>query len=428
MIDALGGLALAPLRARLDADDRDPEAAQARVLAAQAKALSGTEVAKLQDPRIWTSPAAWRRFVRRTGAVHYAELADAGLADPRPGRFEASATLRYGRTGSGRAVPYTRAHRRAFEGLQLGLAASLPRLGVGDALLGSVLLVQGGLGVSRTAAGVVHGYSASLALDALSWPMTAIVAPAPGAVGGLDDAARVGAIRDALLRRRPKAITGVPSGVVAVIRALLADDDGRVREALRRIRVYGWSGMPLGPYAPLLSDHFAPGCAFVDVASATEGPIGWPEGGAHRLAWGLGLFGFAAPGDDRLVGPAELTPGRWELVIGAGSGWQGFWGGDIVEVIETKPVRVRLLPRGVDVDALAAAVGHERFRVALSGADAEVLLEAPAGDRAALTALLGPTARFVDVAVGSIDRAALAAPKLPWVFRDPGLRAAIVRG
>lgn len=426
MIDALGGVALAPLRARLDADDRDPDAAQARALALQAKALRDTEVGRLQDPRIWASPEAWRRHVRRTGAVHYGALVDEGLAAPRPGLFEATPTLRFGRTCSGRAVPYTRAHRRAFDGLQVALLTAVRHA---DALLGPILLVQGGLGVARTPAGVVHGYSASLALDTMPWPVSSIVAPGPASLRGADDDARLAAIRAVLLRRRPRAITGVPSGVVAALRALLADDaDGRVAEALRRIRVYGWSGMPLGPAAAQLRAWFAPECAFLDVASATEGPIGWPDGDALRLGWGLAMLGFARPGDDRIVGPRDLAPGRWALVTGSGAGWHGFVGGDVLDVVAVGPIRARLLPRGVDVDAVADAVGHDAFRVVVDDAGAELLVERPARDPAAVARALGAIPAVTALPPGRLDAVALAVPKLPWVFRDPALRARLVEG
>ncbi len=431
---------------RLEAADAAPRAAQAAVHRRLARALAGTQAAALHPAAAWADLDAWRDHVRLTTHADYAPLIAQALAAPLPGAFERRPTAAFATSTSGaKHTPYTRAHfasLRAFQSAVLGQALVGRDL---TALLdGRALVVQGSLELARTPGGALTGYSTALMVATAPWMLRRSMSPPLEVLRAPDPATRLSGVRDALVTARPTALSGIPEYVVGALRHLLAGPDAEaVRDALAAVRLYAWSGTPLGPLRAFLQAHLAPGAALFDAVSATEGPLGVQAEapGVYRLALPHVLLLFVATDDpDHRALAHQLTPGRdYAVHLGSFSGLSGYATGDRVHVLSTDPVRFALLPRQLDVEAAWRALGPETtdfrlFRDATAGLTA--LIERPSAPDAAalatLAALAGAsTATAHLLPPGHLTRAAftfnpLGLVKLPWLSSRPDLAARIL--
>ncbi len=431
---------------RSSAADADPRAAQEHLHRRIGRALRGTRVAELQDARIWDSLDRYRRYVRTTSyADHEALIADAMGGEPRVGVFERSATTAFGHSSTSKKyVPFTRAHIAGFRGLQADVLADLVvRRDLPQVLSSPSLVVQGSLELARSH-GVLSGYSSAVMVERTPWLLKRRLLPSQADLQIPDLDARAAQIGRALLERRPRVLTGMPEFVVGVLRTLLDRPDAeRVREALRAIDVYAWSGMSLGPYRAFFDEHLAPGCKLFDVVSATEGAIGIQAErlGVYRPALARSLLLFANvddPTDRRFAW--ELLEGRdYEILLGSFAGLHGYRVGDRVRVVSAKPLRFELLPRAVDVDATWALLGAastdfcayldpstRALRLLVEGSEPPAIAAI-----AELAARLGASDASVKlVGVGRIARAAVALTlrgvvKLPRLHSRPDVQAIV---
>lgn len=428
--------------------DADPRAAQERVHRRLGRALRGTRVADVQDARIWESLDRYRRYVRTTTYADHAALVDSAMrSEPCAGVFEHGPTTAFGHSSTSKKyVPFTRGHIGAFRGLQADVLAELVvGRGLSQVIASPSLVIQGSLEVERTH-GVLSGYSSAVMVDRTPWLLKRRLLPTQADLQIPDLDARVERIGRVLLERRPRVLTGMPEFVVGVLRALLAGPDAaRVRDALRGIDVYAWSGMALGPYRAFFDEHLAPGFRMFDVVSATEGAMGLQAErlGVYRPALARSLMLFADvddPSDRRFAW--ELIAGReYDVLLGSFSGLQGYRVGDRVRVVSAKPLRFSLVPRGVDVGATWGLLGAgatdfcayldpstRALRLLVEGKEPPALATI-----AALAARLGASdasVRLVDA--GRIARAAVAltlrgVAKLPRIHSRPDLQAIVER-
>ena len=430
------------------AADASPRLAQERLHARMARALRGTRIAELQDARIWDDLDRYRHHVRATTyADHGALIRDAMQGAPRAGIFERGATTAFGHSSSAKSfVPFTRAHIESFRAFQMEAVAEVA-IGQGQRqiLSSPSLMVQGSLEVERTVGGVLTGYSSAVMVERTPWLLKRRLLPSPDDLRLPDAGARTAQIGRALVLQRPRVLTGMPEFVVGVLRALLAGDDAdRVREALRGIEVYAWSGMPVGQYRAFLAEHLAPGCHFFDAVSSTEGPIGLQVGeeGVYRPALTRSLLLFVRPGESEKRFAWELVEGEtYDVLLGSFAGLHGYRVGDRVRVVSARPLRFELLPRAIDVGAACALLGGDAsdlcayldpttrvLRILLEGARAPSV-----ASLAELASRLGAayaTVRLVDP--GRIARAAVALSvhgitKLPRLHSRPEVQALLER-
>ncbi|HEY2518123.1 MAG TPA: GH3 auxin-responsive promoter family protein [Polyangiaceae bacterium] len=351
---------------RADAADGSPRAAQEALHRRMAQAIRGTRAAAIQDPRVWEGLEGYRRHLRPTSYDDYRALVEEARSSPVPGTFERRVTTAFGHSSSGKKfVPFTRAHIDTFRAFQMDSVAELAiGQGMGELLGATSLMIQGSLEVARSDAGVLSGYSSAVMVERTPWLLKRRLLPSPEALRSPDPEARAAAIGRALIEKKPTLLTGMPEFVVGMLQQLLAGPDrDRVRDALRGIRAYAWSGMSVGAYRPFLDEHLGPGCRYFDVVSATEGPLGIQSGalGVYRPALGRSLLLFAPPHDldDRRFA-WELEEGAtYTVLLGSFAGLHGFRVGDRIRVVQARPLRFELLPRTIDVGATCALLGED---------------------------------------------------------------------
>ncbi|MBI4815815.1 MAG: GH3 auxin-responsive promoter family protein [Deltaproteobacteria bacterium] len=435
---------LGTLYRRLEAADRAPRAAQRDLHERLSRALFGTAIASLQDPRALADLESYRRFVRPTTHADIAPLVEHAMLRPIRNAFERGVTRSFGHTSSGRKhVAFTRGHVRTFKAFSAtALAEAVCGLGLDELLEGRTLMIQSSLEVSRTPGGALAGYSSGVMLEHTPWLLKRRLLPNSAALLAPTIDARLSAIEHALLTERPKAITGIPEHVVGVLRRLMEGSRAReVTDALRGVRVYAWSGTSLGPYRRFFDEHLAQNARFVDAVSATEGPLGIHAGmpGLYRPALTSSLLLFVPPDDpsDRRFAD-ELEPGRkYEVWLGSFAGLLGYRTGDVIEVDSVRPLRFRLAPRSLDIDRTWAALGTHVTDFCVyhppQSDRATMLVESP---RSLSPDVLGSVARILGVAEvearllaeGTLAKAALAATfegliKRPWFHRRPEVHA-----
>ena len=430
------------------AADASPRIAQERLHRRMGRALRGTRIAELQDARIWDDLDRYRHHVRITKYADYRALISAAMqGGPHPGLFEHGATTAFGHSGASKSyVPFTRAHVDTFRAFQMDAVAEVA-IGQGrtQILSSPSIMVQGSLEVGHTPLGLLTGYSSAVMIERTPWLLKQRLLPTPSDLRLPDADARTIQIGRALVLERPRVLTGMPEFVVGTLRALLAGDDAnRVREALRGVEVYAWSGMPIAPYRAFLEEHLAPGCRFFDAVSATEGPIGLQAGkdGLYRPALNRSLLLFVRPGHEEKRFAWELTEGEtYDVLLGSFAGLHGYRVGDRIRVVSARPLRFELLARTIDVGAACALLGGESsdFCAYLDPATRELSIvleraQPPSiDDVAALASRLGAsraTVRLVDA--GRIARAAVAlnmhgVTKLPRLHSHPEVHALVER-
>ncbi len=345
--------------------DADPRAAQAILHRRMANALAGTRIAQLHDPRIWNDLDSYRRHLRTTGYDDYRALvAQALSADTCGGAFERGTTRAFGHSSSSRNfVPFTRAHVDNFRAFQLDVAAQLA-IGHGctQILSSPSLMIQGTLETALSPGGILTGYSSAVMIEQTPWLLKRRLLPSPSELRAPQVEARIASVRRALLEKRPRVLTGMPEFVVGVLRTLLGGPDVTlIREALRGIELYAWSGTPLGRYRAFFEEHLAVGCRMFDAVSSTEAPIGLQcsQTQAYRPALERTLLLFASPRDpaDRRFAWELVEGAEYDVLLGSFAGFHGYKVGDRVRVVSARPLRFQLLSRAVDADATGDLLG-----------------------------------------------------------------------
>lgn len=307
-----------------------------------------------RNPRGWVAPEAQTYLIRSTGT-----------------------------SGQSKRLTYPKALARANHHFETAVALGhVAESGHRDLLGGHLLITSGPAILERAPSGVRLGYASGIATDLAPPWSEALVRPSRAVRHLSDPAARLAATIEEAAKLDVRVMTGIPAWVPAQLEGLLAraralgQRPRHMQDLWPLLRLYVWSGAPLGPYREQLRQLFGPGVAFREVYASGEAPLAWQveeEAVGLRPFWGhtvLMLQEAHAPLDapKRFLWEAELNR-PYRLLVTSPGGLVHMRLGDLVAVTQAHPWRLRFLRREAEALTLATErAGLDQIGAALAAA------------------------------------------------------------
>lgn len=368
------------------AEEAAPEATQAKALARIRREFAPTRLGQQQGLAGLTSLEA----LKAAPVLHAEELAELveavwqhnppGLVAPEAQAYLMRTT---GTSGQSKRMPYPAALARANKAFETAVAmAFVAESGFSRLLGGHFLITAGPSALERGPSGVKLGYGSGISTDLAPRWAGDLVRPSAEVRHLSLYAERLAATIAQAYPLDVRAMTGVPAWVPPQLEGFLARAraEGRpvahMGELWENLRLYVWSGAPIGPYRDKLRGLFGPQVAFREAYAAGEAPLAYQCGEDEKglrpfLSHTVLLLQDAeAPFDAPKLTLWEAELHRpYRLLPTTPGGLVNLRLGDVVAVTQKNPLRLRFLRRESEAIHLATEkAGLEQIQAAWQNA------------------------------------------------------------
>lgn len=355
----------------------DVRGTQARLLAAILAEYRPTELGRALGLAAVDGPEAFRDRLPVSDETTYQPYCRRAL-DENPPDLLTRGKLTYmarssGTTSVRKLVAFTWPLIKAYKRFETRVAMHTMReLGRYDLLDANLLITAGSPEVETTPSGVTIGYGTGIMTRLAPAIAREVVRPTRDILAMTDWEAKMEATVRQALPLDIRAMTGVPLFATQILERLLAvaAAEGRpapnVKALWPNLRLYYWSGSPIGMYESRLRALFGPDVPFRELYTCTESPLGFQ----YRLGEpGLLLdlentyFEFQpadAPTETPRLALHEVATGvTYRVLITTWGGLFAYRLGDLVEFVSLDPPLVRVGVREKDEISL----GYEHIQL-----------------------------------------------------------------
>ena len=357
------------LEAKQLAAHREAQRVQEKLLMRLVQRYRDTEIGRHLGLASVNSPAEFRERVSTRTASDYTPFWNRVVHENRPGllhpRALPCAITSSGTSGEEKYIPCPNEQIQSYRSFVNHAFFHAFHMLDDYSLMASHMLITSGPPIKEVRPnGLVVGYGSGVATANPSRFARKLVRPTPDILNILDANEKLQRTLEQALPLDIRVLTGIPIFVLPLLEELLrrARAEGRdvrtAREVWPNLRLYSFSGAPLGLYEARLRELLGEGVETYEVYSSSECPVAYQyRKGEPGLLVDLsaGYFEFQPLGDTRRVAIHEVELGQvYEIVISSHAGAFAYKLGDRVEFLGKDPYVLRFAGRDREELSLGA--------------------------------------------------------------------------
>jgi hypothetical protein len=357
------------LEAKQLAAHRDAERVQSKLLMGLVTLYRDTEIGRhlgLPDVR---SPAQFRERVAVRSALDYVPFWNRVIDDNRAGLLHPKALgyacVSSGTSGEEKYIPCPEEQIRSYRTFVNHAFFHAFHMLADYTLMAERMLITSGPPIKEVRPnGLVIGFGSGVATAKSSGFARKLVLPTPEILALTDTREKLRRTIEQALLHDVRVLTGIPIFVLPLLEELLRqarEQNPAVRSARDvwpNLRLYSFSGSPVGLYQARLRELLGEGVEFYEVYSSTECPVAYQyRKGEPGLIVDLsaGYFEFLPVGGSQRLPIHEVELGVvYELIVSSPAGAFAYKLGDRVEFVSKQPYLLRF-------------AGREREEISLGG-------------------------------------------------------------